>query len=396
MKLHVRLMVGVTSLALTGLWGCSNDATLADSQLTAPTQEDGRIVAAPQGASKVPDHYVVVLKADADVDGVVRRLNRSHGVSADLTYTHSIRGFSASIPPGLVKKILDDESVVRLEEDFVISVNPVEADARPPKGGGGTARITPERTPWGVVAVAGGRDATGKVAWIIDSGIDPNHPDLKVDASRSKNFVSGRKSTWVDGNGHGTHVAGTVGAKADGYDVVGVAPNATLVAVRVLDNQGSGQYSWVIGGVDWVAANGNAGDVANMSLTGPGYAALDAAVASASSNGITFVLAAGNDGKDVITVSPARQNGPYILTVSAHDINNNWAYFSNFGAPVDWAAPGVNVESTKRGGGVTTMSGTSMAAPHVAGIVLVGELVNRGYVNGDRDSWTDPLAKLAP
>jgi subtilisin family serine protease len=188
-------------------------------------------------------------------------------------------------------------------------------------------------------------------------------------------------------------VAGTIGAKNNGQDVVGVAAGATLVAVRVLDNGGSGTYSAVIAGVDHVGANGASGDVANMSLGGPASTALDDAVRAAASQGIEFVLAAGNSGAHANNYSPARANGTNITTVSAFAPGDTWASFSNYGnPPIDWAAPGVSVLSTRRGGGTTTLSGTSMAAPHVAGLLLLGNVSSDGLVTGDPDGNRDPIA----
>ena len=176
--------------------------------------------------------------------------------------------------------------------------------------------------------------------------------------------------------------------------MVGVAAGATVVAVKVLDKNGSGSTTGVIGGIDYVAGNGAAGDVANMSLTGGAYLALDQAVIGASNNGIYFALAAGNDGDDAEGYSPARAEGTYIYTVSAMDINDNWAYFSNYGDPVDYCAPGVSVKSLTHDAPTATWSGTSMAAPHVAGLLLVngGNISSDGFVNGDPDGNPDPIA----
>jgi subtilisin family serine protease len=250
--------------------------------------------------------------------------------------------------------------------------------------------------PWGVPRVGGPVEAaaSGKTAWVIDTGIDPNHPDLNVDVSRAVSYVTRGRYSTADANGHGTHVAGTIGAINNNIDVVGVAAGATLVGVRVLDGSGSGLYSWVIAGVDYVAANAAPGDVANMSLGGGGSATLDQAVINAASQGILFAVAAGNDSANAGSYSPARANHANIYTVSAIDNTDNFAWFSNYGnPPVDVAAPGVNILSTKKGGGTTTMSGTSMATPHVAGLLLLGlPLHTSGTALGDPDGIPDPIA----
>ncbi|HWS00124.1 MAG TPA: S8 family serine peptidase, partial [Prolixibacteraceae bacterium] len=199
--------------------------------------------------------------------------------------------------------------------------------------------------------------------------------------------------TANDDNGHGTHVAGIIAAKNDEFGVVGVAPGAKVIPVKVLNRSGSGSYSGIIAGVDWVAAHGGVGDVANMSLGGPAYPDLDDAVETAAAGGIKFALAAGNESTNALTRSPARANGANVYTVSAMDKNNNWAYFSNYGnPPVDYCAPGVSIYSTYKGGKYATMSGTSMAAPHVAGLLLLGNIATDGNVKGDPDGKADPIA----
>ncbi len=191
-----------------------------------------------------------------------------------------------------------------------------------------------------------------------------------LDAGRSRSFLGGT-TTPQDQNGHGTHVAGTIAAYDNAFGVIGVAPGARVVAVRVLDRRGSGSNSGVIAGVDYVAANGRPGDVANMSLGGGISQALDTAVVNAAAGGVKFAVAAGNDGANANNYSPARANGVNLFTVSAFSNGDAWASFSNFGnPPVDYAEPGVSIKSTWLSGGYNTISGTSMATPHLAGILL--------------------------
>jgi len=227
---------------------------------------------------------------------------------------------------------------------------------------------------------------------IIDTGIDLVHPDLIVDAAKGWNFVT---NTLIadDDNGHGTHCAGIVAAKANTIGVVGVASGATVVPIKVLNRRGSGAYSTIIAGVNFVAANGVAGDAANMSLGGPVYQPLDNAVIALAAKGIKVSLAAGNESDNANNHSPARANGANIYTVSAMDDADRWAYFSNYGnPPIEYCAPGVSIYSTYKGGGYTTMSGTSMAAPHVCGLLLLNKITTGGYVSGDPDSKADPIA----
>ena len=242
----------------------------------------------------------------------------------------------------------------------------------------------------GVVGVAPGAPGTFATAWVIDTGIDVTHPDLNVDTARSRSFI--RDTSPVDQNGHGTHVAGTIAAKNNTIGVVGVAPGAPVVAVRVLDRRGSGSNSGVIAGVDYVAQNGRPGDVANMSLGGGVSTALDTAVINAAAGGVRFALAAGNESDNANNHSPARANGPNVYTVSAFAVGDKWASFSNYGnPPIDWAEPGVSIKSTWLNGGYNTISGTSMATPHLAGLLLTGAVRSGGSVAGDPDGKPDAI-----
>lgn len=336
---------------------------------------------------EVRNSFIFVLRDDVPANEVAGHANAfaaGAGGRVTHTYTASIKGFAAKLP---------DEAAARL-----LAANPLIASYEPDAvayafGKPGTTVAYPcttPQTPWGVTRVGGAGDGTGRSAWVIDTGIDFEHPDLNVDTARSRSFLL-RKSSADDGNGHGTHVAGTIGARNNTCDVVGVAAGATLVAVRVLDSSGSGSYSGVIKGIDYVAQAAKPGDVANMSLGGPRSDALNAAVVGAAARGIYFALAAGNESDDAALYSPASAEHANVFTVSAIDAADNFAWFSNYGSPVDCAAPGVSVVSTKNGGGVTSFSGTSMAAPHVAGLLLLGTPTTSGTAKGDPDGNPDPI-----
>ncbi len=305
------------------------------------------------------------------------------------TYGYALNGFAAKLKDSQLESLKKDSRVKYIEQDYLVTLGkPSWA------GGGGGGGDTGQETPWGIARVNGGAgNSSGGTAWVIDSGIDLTHPDLNVDVGRSQSFLGGKDANDPnDANGHGTHVAGTIAAIDNNIGVIGVAPGATVVAVRVLNRRGSGSYSGVIAGVDYVGANGANGDVANMSLGGPVSTALDNAVVNASNaNGVKFCLAAGNDGEDANNHSPARVNGTNIYTISASDSKDNFASWSNFGTPVDYCAPGVSIKSTWKKGEYNTISGTSMATPHAAGVFLLGNAVSDGTVNGDPDGNADPI-----
>jgi subtilisin family serine protease len=283
-------------------------------------------------------------------------MGRQHGLSVSHTYRNALKGFAAKIPAQRLDALRADERVDYVEEDQVArasaqtlpwGINRINADSSSTKAGNGKGAITNVN------------------AYIIDTGIY-KHSDLYV--VNHLNFTGDGKNN--DCNGHGTHVAGTVGAKDNSGGVVGSAPQVPLTGVKVLDCSGSGSNAGVIKGIDWVTANAKKPAVVNMSLGGGASQALDDAVKNSANSGLFYALAAGNDGEDACNYSPARagagtDNG--IMTVAATDSNDKEASFSNYGPCVDIWAPGVSIVSTKMGGGKTTLSGTSMASPHGAG-----------------------------
>lgn len=347
--------------------------------LTTPAQ-------AQKAGDKVADSYICVFKdemvsrgnARAEADRAVKAAKGRMGHF----YSAALRGFSMNASAqGMENMERNNPKIAYCEEDQVVTTNQTS-------GGGGTTQPA-QVVPWGIARVNGGRAGTFGRAWVIDTGIQLNHPDLNVDTTRSRSFVSGTTSA-NDQNGHGTHVAGTIAARNNTIGVIGVAPGAPVVAVRVLGATGSGTNSGVIAGVDYVAANGRSGDVANMSLGGGASSALDTAVRNAASRGIIFAVAAGNEAQFAGNVSPSRVNAPNVYTISAFAQGDTWASFSNFGnPPVDFGEPGVAVRSTWIGSTYNTISGTSMATPHFAGIVLQRAVANGGRVAGDPDGNPD-------
>jgi subtilisin family serine protease len=390
----------ISSLVLLLLFSGCQDNGLIDVQELAPL--------ASFDAVPIQGQYVVVLKG-SDVakhssqkysqriislkKDYLSRFSKINITSAQMkqTYGYTISGFAAKLSDSQLLSLRGDTQVKSIEQDYMLTLKPDLSilKGKPASGGGSTpAKITP----WGITRVGGAHNGIGKTAWIIDTGIDLTHPDLNVDLDRSVSFLGGRDANNPnDGNGHGTHVAGTVAAIDNDFGVIGVAAGASVVAVRVLDSRGSGSYSGVIAGVNYVAANGKTGDAANMSLGGPVNSALNDAVISASAT-VKFALAAGNESDDAINHSPASAEGDNIYTISAMDKTDTFAYFSNYGRGVDFCAPGVAIESLWKGGGMNTISGTSMASPHVCGLLLLGSIKSYDTVKGDPDGSSDPIA----
>ena len=332
--------------------------------------------------------WLVTFRPDVDVAATAREMAGAYGFQLRHLRQHAAPGFSAVIPERRIDAVRADPRVLRVERDGPVGLVLPRAEAGRPGTG--------QTVPWGITRVGGPGDGTGLTAWVIDTGIDLDHPDLNTSKPCHANFVTqGVDNGGEDGNGHGTHVAGTIAALDNGIDVVGVAAGAYVCSVRVLAASGFGTWEWVTSGVDYVAANGASGDVANMSLSGPGEnATLEQAILDAAQKGILFTLAAGNDGDDAANHTPARLGGdsPHVYTVSAIARTDCLTSWSNYGADVDFAAPGSGVLSTRRGGGTTTYSGTSMAAPHVAGILLLGRVHADGAACGDPDGDPDPIA----
>ncbi|MBB3861857.1 subtilisin family serine protease [Novosphingobium hassiacum] len=375
-------LAGVVFAAAGGNKVAGAGAVLLPASAAAGYQVSAAPTVAAAPGSAIPDSWICVFKAGSVPAGneqaEANRVVGKAGGRVGHVYRYALQGFSINLPaPGAAAVAAHNPNIDHCAPDQIATIiDPVNALARPGGGGGATS----ETTPVGITRVGGGLatyTGTGR-AFVIDSGVDLTHPDLVVSTTLSRNFVS-RETSPNDLNGHGSHVAGTIAAKkGNSLGVVGVAPGATIIAVRVLDRRGSGAYSDVIAGVDYVATPGvgRPGDVANMSLGGPVSTDLDTAVINASnSSGVIFALAAGNETDDANNHSPARADGPNIYTIAAVNASDTFASFSNYsviGDPVDFAEPGVSILSTWKDGGYNTISGTSMATPHMAGILLYG------------------------
>lgn len=345
----------------------------------------------PDELTMIQDSWIFVFKdhvAKGQVESLADQAARTAGGQRGFVYTTAVKGFSAKMSATAAANLAArNPNIASYEADKIVRIvaPPVQSKGKP-------APTQPNQTtPWGISRVNGVANYTGTGrAWVIDTGIDLDHPDLNVDVARSRNFTTG--SSANDGNGHGSHVAGTIAAINNSIGVIGVAPGAPVVAVRVLNNAGSGTTSGVIAGVDYVAASGSPGDVANMSLGGGVSTTLDQAVINAAATGVKFALAAGNESDNANNHSPARANGANIFTISAFAQGDSFASFSNFGnPPVDFADPGVSVFSTFKDGGYATLSGTSMATPHASGVLLLGACRSGGTVSGDPDGNPDTI-----
>lgn len=347
-----------------------------------------------QASQQPAKNYIVVLKGSVTRPGAVASQQaRELGMTVRYVYRSALEGYAARIPTSKLADLRADDRVAFVMLDRVVHAT---AQSLPT----GVDRIQ------GDVSSTASGDGTGTVnldVAVIDTGIDLDHPDLNVVGGKSclGPTKGGGTPSFDDGHGHGTHVAGTIGARDDGEGVVGVAPGVNLWAVRVLNAAGSGTTSQVICGIDFVdsksPAKGGPIRVANMSLggfgfdfgsCGLGFDAMHAAICRATNDGVLFVVAAGNSTANFNTFTPAAYDEVLAVTAEADfngapgggaaatcrvDVDETAADFSNFTTPGSAdaahtiAAPGVCITSTWMGGGYNTISGTSMASPHVAG-----------------------------
>jgi subtilisin family serine protease len=394
----MRLLKNYLLLTTTGLLlatGCKKDDTTPNPSGGGggATASIGNMESAP-----IPNQYIFVLNMTPQGSTYQERLNNVMGSVNGLlstlgipllsdvkaVFSDALTGFVANVSAAQAAAIAQNGMIKYYEQDQILGYKPFNILFPTPAP-------QPSQTVSYGVQRTGRADGTGKRAWIIDTGIDFDHADLNVNQSLSRSFSTSLSAN--DDNGHGTHVAGIVGAKDNTIGVVGVAPNATLIAVKVLASNGSGQTSDVIRGVDYTAATAAAGDAANISLGGGLSTALDDAVRALGAKGVRVAIAAGNSGQPVRTTSPARVDAPNVYTVSACDANDNLASFSNYGPSVDFAEPGVQILSTYNDGMYRTLSGTSMASPHLCGLLLItnGAPRNGGTVRGDKDNVPDVI-----
>jgi subtilisin family serine protease len=335
----------------------------------APAQaQEGQIRSA-NTADSVAGSYIVVLKGGAvgagtmaanevraNVGSQAQTLAGKYGAQVNRTYGSALTGFSISADETEAKRLATDPNV-----DYVVqnhTFHALDTQQNPPSWG--LDRVDQRDLPLDQ-GYTYSTQAANVTAYIIDTGVLSTHETFGGRVSGGKDFIDNDDDP-TDEQGHGTHVAGTIGGSE-----YGLAKGIKIVGVRVLDANGSGTTDGVVAGVDWVAANASGPSVANMSLGGSPDTALDQAVQGAIAKGVTFGVAAGNSSADASTSSPARV--PEAITVAASDQNDAQASFSNFGSLVDLYAPGVGITSSWGSGNTATntISGTSMATPHVVG-----------------------------
>ncbi|GAB3903644.1 hypothetical protein GCM10028803_32440 [Larkinella knui] len=369
------------------LIGCQSDQDIgpAGDCLVKSSVNNGQAIAGAYIVTYKPTEGLPVAP-NARVGAAVQQLLTGHGLTdpnAQVLFSGESTGFLAHINASAAEQLKADPAVELIEPDRIISLCSCVDVAV-------TSTLT-----WNVKQTGYGRGDLNpnKTAWILDTGIDLDHPDLNVDAARSKSFLTGK--TADDENGHGTHIAGIIGAKNNTIGITGVASGATLVGLRVLDNEGEGKLSALVQAVSHVSTNGKAGDVVNISIGGEGTSTtLERVIKQAADKGILFAIAAGNDGESAEKFAPANIDHANVFTVSAMDQTGSFASFSNFGPTVDVCAYGVRITSTYLNGKYATLSGTSMASPHVAGLLLIrGRAIpTNGFVRNDPDNKPDPIA----
>ncbi|MBW1596851.1 S8 family peptidase [Streptomyces sp. JJ38] len=322
---------------------------------------EGTVIGA-NSALAVEGSYIVTLKdngvsaASQGGEDVVEK----HGGKVEETFTHALNGYAAtSLSAQEARRLAADPAVDKVYANQTHTISAEQTD--PPNWG--LDRIDSPALPLDQSYTYPDGGGEGVTAYVIDTGVMVEHEDFGGRAEDGYDAVE-EDDVAQDGNGHGTHVASTIAGEAHG-----VAKNATVVGVRVLDDNGSGTTAQVVAGIEWVAENASGPSVANMSLGGGVDPVLDEAVKNAIAAGVTFAVAAGNESQDATNVSPARVEEA--ITVGATDDADGMASFSNYGAPLDLFAPGVDITAAWNDGSTKTISGTSMATPHVAGVAAL-------------------------
>lgn len=344
-----------------GLTAVTCVAALSAATLPAHAAPEGQILGAGEPGS-VSGSYLVTLKGGTKAPSAAgKSLADKYGAKISHTYGTVLNGYAVQANERQAKRLAADSQVASVVQDTRVTLE--HNQKNPPSWG--LDRIDQADLPLDRSYTWPESAGAGVTVYVIDTGIRVSHTDFGGRASYGWDFVGGDR-TASDGNGHGTHVAGTIAGKR-----YGVAKNAKVVAVRVLDNAGGGTTARVIAGIDWVTRHAKKPAVANVSLGGYRNAQLDAAVRNSIASGVTYTVAAGNDGLPAGLYSPAAVKEA--ITVGATDKKDARAGFSNFGPALDLFAPGVAITSASYADdtGRATYSGTSMASPHAAGVAAL-------------------------
>nr|WP_168507683.1 S8 family peptidase [Streptomyces sp. S1D4-11]QIY94953.1 S8 family peptidase [Streptomyces sp. S1D4-11] len=353
-KTRIAAITSVASAALVGGF------TALPAQAT---PAEGTVLAA-GSPTAVKDSYIVTLKKGAGLKAASsegKGLISAYGGTVKKTYGAALNGYTATLSAGEARRLAADPAVATVEQNQTVRLTDTTQSSAP----WGLDRVDQTSLPLSGTYTYPDTAGGGVTAYVIDTGVRITHSQISGRASYGYDAVDG-DSTAQDGNGHGTHVATTIAGST-----YGVAKKAKIVAVRVLDNSGSGTTAGVIAGIDWVTSNHSGPSVANMSLGGGASTSLDNAVANSIASGVTYAVAAGNNGAAASSYSPARVGAA--ITVGATTSTDAKASYSNYGSVLDVFAPGSSITAgwNTSDTATNTISGTSMATPHVAGAAAV-------------------------
>ncbi|MCX4642384.1 S8 family serine peptidase [Streptomyces sp. NPDC058293] len=366
MKLTAAIATAATAVGVT---------VFAGSLAGASTPAEGKVYGL-DAKGAVSGSYIVLLDQKANTDAK-QGLAKEYGGKLKRAYSSAVNGFSVNgLSETEAKRLAADSSVAKVVQNKKFHIDATQDN--PPSWG--LDRIDQADTAGDKKYTYPDSAGEGVTAYVIDTGVRVSHKDFGGRATSGFDAIDNDDNA-DDGNGHGTHVAGTIAGEAHG-----VAKKAKIVAVRVLDNEGSGTTEQVVAGIDWVTKNHQGPSVANMSLGGGADEALDAAVQKAIASGVTFAVAAGNESADASAGSPARVKEA--ITVASSTKDDKQSDFSNYGSVVDIYAPGSDITSDWNTGddATNTISGTSMATPHVVGAAAV-------YLSGHKDATPADVSK---
>jgi len=378
------LITSLVVIALTLLYACEDNLSVQDTppqpdnQISAPSPQNAQAKFDSEGFDIIEGEYIVIFKNQFDsvfsdqvarkVDQVRQEVQSRHQIKDETIlsrWRRTTKGFAAKLDSSQVNNLKNDPLVASVTPNIYGRIgisNSTLYESKKEENLNENAQAGGQILPWGVERVRGPYDGTGKRAWILDTGIDFNHPDLNVDVTSSNSFIAGEDAN--DLNGHGTHVAGILAAIDNDIDVVGVAAGATVIPVKVCNQFGDCPKNSFLDGIEYVTENANPHDIVNVSLWWPADSDIDNAVISAASHSIPFTLIAGNNGGNANNYSPGRATHYNIKTISAFDEDDIFAPFSNFGnPPINFSSPGVDILSTSVANGIVLRVGKLVCVP---------------------------------